>query len=144
MRIFGEHISNSVADTNALGARLAEILNAGSVAAFEGDLGSGKTTMIKAIVGILGADISEVASPSFAIVHDYGGSTPLHHIDLYRVEPDELEQLGLREILDGDDICLVEWADKFPSLIPPGTLWVHIERIDENSRKISISRQDKL
>lgn len=139
MSIRGEYTTNSERETLELGVRMAASIQSGDVLAFVGQLGSGKTTLIKSIAVALGADKREIASPSFAIVHDYGGSPPIYHIDLYRVESGEIQQLGLWEILGDNNICFVEWADKFPEIIPPGALEVKIMRTGDNSRKIKIT-----
>lgn len=145
---FGKFIANSESETVALGEQLALELCAGDVLAFVGNLGAGKTTMIKAIAKALGADERETASPSFALVHDYGlldssvsrVSARIYHIDLFRLECGEIEQLGLWEILDEGNICLVEWADKFPDVIPKGSIRIEIDRVSENIRNINISK----
>ncbi|MGC9315557.1 MAG: tRNA (adenosine(37)-N6)-threonylcarbamoyltransferase complex ATPase subunit type 1 TsaE [bacterium] len=142
----GEYTTSNESETAALGEKIAAKLSGGDVVAFIGNLGAGKTTMIKAIATALGADERETASPSFALVHDYGpirrGSTEgigrIYHIDLYRVEPEEIEQLGLWEIFGDDNICFVEWADKFPEIIPRGAVRIDITRTDEDARTIII------
>ncbi len=139
MSIYGEYESNSELETEKLGVELAKYIQGGDILAFVGQLGSGKTTLIKAIASKLGANKREMASPSFAIVHDYGGSPPIYHIDLYRVEQGEIEQLGLWEIFDDGNICFVEWADKFPEIIPSGALEVEIVRIGDKQRIITIT-----
>jgi tRNA threonylcarbamoyladenosine biosynthesis protein TsaE len=150
MIAFGEHIANSEEETVRLGEKIALELRAGDILGFVGNLGAGKTTMIKAIAKALGADERETASPSFALVHDYGlvdnqlsgSSTRVYHIDLFRLESGEIEQLGLWEILDETNICLVEWADKFPDVIPKGSVRIEVNRIGEKKRKINISKWD--
>lgn len=139
MSIYGEYESKSELETEKLGVELARYIQSGDILAFVGQLGSGKTTLIKAIAMELGANKREMASPSFAIMHDYGGSPQIYHIDLYRVEPNEIEQLGLWEIFGDENICFVEWADKFPEIIPPGALKVEMVRIGEKKRIITIT-----
>ncbi len=146
MKMNGEYTTFSESETAALGEKIAAELSKGDIVAFIGNLGAGKTTMIKAIASALGADERETASPSFALVHDYGPIRReskedigrIFHIDLYRLEPGEIEQLGLWEILDDDNICFVEWADKYPEIIPRGAVRIDITRTGEDVRKIII------
>jgi tRNA threonylcarbamoyladenosine biosynthesis protein TsaE len=141
MIFFGEHKTNSPEETESLGEIVGNGLGAGDVVAFIGELGSGKTTMIRGIARNLGADPFEVASPSFAIIHQYSGKYPVYHIDLYRIEkPSELDQLGLWEIFNGDGISLIEWADRFPGIVPENAIVIFLSRESENSRRIIIEQ----
>lgn len=92
------------------------LLAAGSVVALEGLLGAGKTTFVKGIAEALGID-EQITSPTFTIVSEYLGVLPLYHIDLYRIgSSEEIELLGLEELVYGKGISVVEWADKAPDL----------------------------
>ena len=111
----------------ALGAKAANSLRPGSVIALVGPLGAGKTHFSKGLVAGLGGDPDSVTSPTFTLVHEYthGCRLPVFHFDFYRLDsPAELLAIGWDDYLDeGDGVLLVEWADKFPDLLPPDTQW---------------------
>jgi tRNA threonylcarbamoyladenosine biosynthesis protein TsaE len=115
-------------------------LPTGSVVALTGQLGSGKTRFVKGLVAAIGAP-GEVTSPTFTLIHEYiGGRVPVYHFDFFRIEDRQsAERLGLEEYFFGDGICVVEWADKFPGLIPPGARWISFETKSEAHRVITIS-----
>lgn len=110
----------------AAGRAFSDSLEAGDVVALVGDLGAGKTHFSKGVVSGLGAK-GEVTSPTFSLVNEYpGGRLPVFHFDFYRIDsPDELIRIGWDEYLDEDGIILVEWADKFPELLPEGMIPLH-------------------
>lgn len=113
-----------------VGAHLAAQLRAGDVLALSGDLGAGKTTLVRGLCAELGVDPAEVASPTFALVHHYHGSEhTVVHADLYRLESrEEAEAAGLGELLDEPEvICAVEWPECAPGLLPAHTLWLRID-----------------
>lgn len=112
------------ADTIAFGAELAAGLEAGDCLALVGDLGAGKTHFTKGVVAGLGCDRA-VTSPTFTLVHEYlGGRLPVFHFDFYRLESAaELLDIGWDDYLDAGGITIVEWADKFPDLLPAGCQW---------------------
>ena len=114
------------------GISFAESLEAEDVVALVGDLGAGKTHFSKGVVSGLGAN-TDVTSPTFSLVNEYaGGRLPIFHFDFYRIDsPDELIRLGWDEYLDEAGIILVEWADKFPELLPESTIQLHFS-IDSN------------
>ena len=127
-----------LADTDATvawGRSLASSLRAGDVIALVGNLGAGKTHATKGIVAGLGA-ASDVSSPTFTLVHEYtrGCRLPVYHFDWYRLDaPAELLAVGWDDYLDeADGVLLVEWADKFPDLLPPDAVWWRFE-IDASS-----------
>lgn len=113
-------ISHSTAETIAAGRAVAEGCGPGAVIALCGDLGAGKTHFVKGLAVGLGCE-GEVTSPTFTLVHEYrGGRLPLFHFDLYRLESaDEALALGLDDYLEAGGVCVFEWADKFPELLPP-------------------------
>lgn len=115
---------NSPDEMVALGRATATRIRAGTVVALVGGLGAGKTHWTKGLVAGLGS-FAEVTSPTFGLVHEYpGGSMPVFHLDFYRLEtPQDLIALGWDEYLDVGGVIIAEWADKFPELLPPGTLW---------------------
>jgi len=106
-------ITHSEDETRSEGQNLARSLEAGDVVLLTGDLGMGKTVFARGIAQGLGVPEDEVRSPSFTLVNRYRGRVTLYHIDLYRIDrPEDLDELGLDEILGGDGIAVVEWAER--------------------------------
>ena len=130
-------ISHSPEETFAFGRQLAAPLQAGAVLALAGDLGAGKTHLVKGLAAGLGVE-SEVTSPTFTLIHEYtGGKLPLYHIDLYRLDsPGDALKIGLDEYLDARGVTVIEWADKFGELIPQDARWVRIRILDGDNREI--------
>ncbi len=131
------HDSDAPAQTAALGRTLAAAARPGEVWALVGDLGAGKTHFVQGIAAGMGAP-GPATSPTFALVHEYpGGRLPVFHFDFYRLDtPAEALALGLEEYLDGDGLSVIEWADKFPALLPPGTRWFRFEIQAGDRRRI--------
>jgi tRNA threonylcarbamoyladenosine biosynthesis protein TsaE len=130
-------ISHSVEETAAFGRSIAARLRRGDVIALSGELGAGKTHFVKGIAeGLGGSGI--VTSPTFTLIHEYtGGRLPLFHFDFYRLEDEnEAIKIGLEEYLDGDGVCAIEWADKFPALLPGHTRWFRFTHSAGEARKI--------
>jgi tRNA threonylcarbamoyladenosine biosynthesis protein TsaE len=127
----------SDAETIALGARLAPDLPRGVVLLI-GNLGAGKTTLAKGIASGLGAAApEEVSSPTFTLIHEYGGL--VYHVDLYRLEEErELATLGLEEIFDRDAMVLIEWGERFPRLMPARRTEIHLRTLGEDEREIEV------
>ena len=134
------NISRSVDETVAIGRRLGEAARIGDVFALVGDLGAGKTQLVKGIAVGVGA-AADVTSPTFTLIHEYvGGRTPLYHFDFYRIESaQEAAHLGLDEYFFGDGVCVVEWADRFAELLPASSRWLSIA-IGENGTRIIAQR----
>jgi len=134
-----EYITENEAETIALGEKLAGLLKSGDILAVTGDLGSGKTALVKGIAR--GLSIKDyITSPTFTLVHSYTGpAATLHHFDVYRIsDEDELFDIGFEEYLYGGDICVIEWADRIRSMLPPYAKWIHLERTQSGTdeRKI--------
>jgi tRNA threonylcarbamoyladenosine biosynthesis protein TsaE len=131
-------ISNSPAETEAIGRQFAKELNMGSILALEGELGSGKTQFTKGLVAGLESS-APVTSPTFTIIHEYpAGRLPIYHFDFFRLENREsVARLGLDEYFFGDGISVIEWADRFPESIPEQARWILFEIRSENARMIS-------
>jgi len=129
----------SVKETRVLGTELAENLNAGAVIALHGDLGTGKTHLVKGIAEGLGIPPASVRSPTFTILHTYDeGHRPLYHFDAYRVQTsDEFVELGFEEYVHGEGITCIEWADRVESLLPPQTIHFRLSHLDSNRRRIA-------
>ena len=129
---------NSMGDTLALGERLGRKAVAGDVIALCGALGAGKTHLTKGIAAGLAADQESVSSPTFSLVQEYrGGRLPVFHFDFYRMEKaDEVTGIGWDEYLDAGGVCVVEWADRFPALLPEGTHWWSLKQ-DGDGRRLT-------
>jgi len=136
-----EFITKSPEETIALGRRLAEMLAPPKLVLLRGDLGAGKTTLVKGIAqGFQAASEEDVTSPTFTLVHEYRGlSATLYHIDLYRVDtPRELETLGLDDLMGENSVLLIEWGEKFARFERERDVEIALERIAENERRISV------
>jgi len=133
-------ISNSPAETETIGRQLASDVNAGSVLALKGELGSGKTLFTQALVAGLESDAT-VTSPTFTIVHEYqSGRLPIYHFDFFRLDNRESAvRLGLEDYFFGDGLSVIEWADRFPELIPDHARWISFEIKSECRRIITVS-----
>lgn len=133
-------ISDSEEQTRSLGAALGRVASAGWVVALHGDLGAGKTCFAQGVGEGLSID-AEVVSPTFILVAEHeGGRLPLLHADLYRLEaPDEVENIGLEEALEvWPGVALIEWADRFPDILPVDHLYVRIT-IDGARRVVEVT-----
>ncbi len=130
------YISNSVAETEQYGQMLAAELAPGSVLALFGGMGMGKTALVRGLAQGLGLD-AEVSSPTFALVHDYGGTPPLVHFDMYRISGwEDLYSTGFFEYLDAGAILVVEWSENIEAALPENAIRIHFTRLDETVRKI--------
>ncbi len=135
----GTTTSHTPQQTAELGRQLGQSLQRGAVIALCGDLGAGKTAFTQGLAEGLGIE-TRITSPTFTLLHEHpGGRLPLYHADLYRLESEaEARDIGLEEVLEGDGVAVVEWADKFPALLPPGTLWVRIAIGEGDTREITL------
>ena len=132
-----EIISNSPAETEAVGASLAARLKPGSVIAFTGDLGAGKTAFTRGLARGLGVE-ERVTSPTFTIVNEYeGGRLPLFHFDMYRLgSSDELFDIGWEDYLSRGGVCAVEWSENIADALEEGTIRVDIRRGEHDDQRI--------
>jgi tRNA threonylcarbamoyladenosine biosynthesis protein TsaE len=132
--------THSDEETREVGRRLARLLPKHAVVALVGDLGAGKTTLSQGIIeGRKAARAEEVSSPTFALIHEYGQPVTVYHIDLYRLETiEEARRLGLEDIFDQDALVLLEWGDRFPQLLPAGTIHIHLTSCSDDHRKIQV------
>lgn len=139
LQVAGTTSVDSIEATIEFGRRLAENLKPGDVLGLVGDLGAGKTHLTKGIVAGIGAS-EEVTSPTFTLVHEYrSGRIPVFHFDFYRIDdPNELISIGWDEFLDSDGVVIVEWADKFPELLPKSADWLKIEIESGDRRRITL------
>ena len=153
-------VSNSSKETIAIGGEIAQQLSPPMLLFLRGDLGAGKTTLVKGIAQALdAADPDEVTSPTFTLVHEYDGRTPvnsritidgkerdvkLYHIDLYRIEDErQLETIGLDDLATEEAILLVEWGEKFPSVAKRSDGEILIEHAGGDTRNITLMLKEK-
>jgi tRNA threonylcarbamoyladenosine biosynthesis protein TsaE len=131
--------TNSPQETIALGRELAPLLGPPKIVVLRGDLGAGKTTLVKGIAeGFKAASHDDVTSPTFTLIHEYRGpAVMLYHIDLYRIDTQrELETLGLDDLMSDNSVLLIEWGEKFPRFQRERDVEIALKRISENERKI--------
>ena len=136
-----EITTHSPEETIAFGRTLADLLAPPKLVLLRGELGAGKTTLVKGIAaGFEAAEEEDVTSPTFTLVHEYRGPRAiLYHIDLYRVDtPRELETLGLDDLRSEGGVLLIEWGEKFPRLLRERDVEIWLERQSENGRKIRV------
>ena len=137
-----EFITHSADETIALGRELAKNLAPPKLVVLRGDLGAGKTTLIKGIAeGFHAATQQDVTSPTFTLVHEYRGPhVNVYHIDLYRVDtPRQLETLGLDDLVANDSVLLIEWGEKFPRFVRERDVEISIERTGDTTRRFVIT-----
>jgi len=133
-----EVITSSPAETERIGSLLGMCLEQGDVVALIGELGSGKTVLVRGIAEGMGADMREVASPSFTLVNEYAGRVPMFHIDLYRLESDrDLYDIGYDDYVAGQGVAVVEWADRVPQSVPNHALKLILHYLDARRRRIT-------
>lgn len=148
-----EFETSSAADTIRIGHEIAKLLTPPKFLILKGDLGAGKTTLVKGIAEALNAaEPDEVTSPTFTLVHEYEGKlhhngkdepVMLYHLDLYRIEQErQLDSLGLDEIATPDSIVLVEWGDKFPSVAKRSNGEIVMKTTGGDTRKITLTLKD--
>lgn len=141
-----EYITNGEGETETLGCRLGRVLNPGTVIAFTGDLGAGKTAFTRGLAR--GLDIPDrVTSPTFTIVNEYeGGRMPLFHFDMYRLgSSDELFDIGWEDYLARGGVCAVEWSENVDDALDEDTIRVDIRRgMADNQRRIALTNAPEL
>ena len=136
-----EFLSHSPEETIALGRKLATDLAPPKLVLLRGDLGAGKTTLVKGIAeGFRAASQEDVTSPTFTLVHEYRGArVNLYHIDLYRVDtPRQFETLGLDDLIGENSVLLIEWGEKFPRFVRECDVEIALERVSENERRVRV------
>ncbi|MCZ6807795.1 MAG: tRNA (adenosine(37)-N6)-threonylcarbamoyltransferase complex ATPase subunit type 1 TsaE [Deltaproteobacteria bacterium] len=132
-------------ETLALAGVLAGVLAAGDLVGLEGGLGAGKTTFARGAIHALAVPAeTAVTSPTFALLHQYQGRLPIAHADFYRLESDaELEELGVDELLEDGAVLFVEWGRKFPWVASRASLWVELEIVSDDVRRVRLRPQGK-
>ena len=130
--------------TEAAGEQLAATLGPSSVVLLYGPLGAGKTAFVRGMARGLGAPPADVSSPTFTLVQEYaGGRLTLYHVDLYRLRPEEVDDLGLDELMAGGGVAAIEWADRWSDR-PGGAIEVVIEDIGADRRRLTVRGADAL
>lgn len=126
-------VTNSEAETDALGARLAARMTPNVVVGLVGPLGAGKTRLARAIAESLGADPGAISSPTFVLIHEYAARLPVFHFDVYRLKSaSEFESLGVHDYFTAGGVCLIEWADRVASLLPEDAWIISIQSDPRN------------
>lgn len=133
-------VLSSRAKTESVGQAIGSSLKGGEVLALIGELGAGKTALVRGIATGLGAPPASVSSPTFVLIHEYRGRLPLIHVDLYRLHSNaEAESIGLEDYFAGQTITAVEWADRFPMLLPEDRLEIRLMHRSPATRKAHLA-----
>jgi tRNA threonylcarbamoyladenosine biosynthesis protein TsaE len=132
-------VTKTEEQTAAAGERLAAALRAGDVVLLYGELGAGKTAFVRGLARGLGAPEAEVSSPTFTIVQEYMGRLTLYHVDLYRLEPKEVDDLGLEELVSSDGVVAIEWAERWHGR-PDDAIEVRLEYEGDDQRRIVVTQ----
>jgi len=141
-RILAQRITHSPEETISFGRELANEVRPPCLVLLEGELGSGKTTLVKGIVaGLASTPEDEVTSPSFTLVHEFGADGRIYHVDLYRVEGErDLATLGLDDLLCRDATVLIEWGERFGEDVPWPCVRIRFEHLGREERRITVER----
>jgi tRNA threonylcarbamoyladenosine biosynthesis protein TsaE len=132
--------THSEDETKLLGRQLASTLPDRGVVLLIGDLGTGKTTLVKGIVeGLQVANPDDVSSPTFTLIHEYGEPVRIYHADLYRLESlEEARRLGLEDLFDQPALVLIEWGERFPELLPPARVEIRLRHNGGDNRVLNV------
>jgi tRNA threonylcarbamoyladenosine biosynthesis protein TsaE len=131
---------HDLTETDRFGGLLAERLPDGAVVALIGTLGAGKTRLVQAVAEASGVPKGVVASPTFVLLHEYDGKRPIYHFDAYRLaDADEFRRLGPDDYFEGTGLTFVEWADKFPDVLPGERLEIRITVLDDETRRFELT-----
>jgi tRNA threonylcarbamoyladenosine biosynthesis protein TsaE len=132
--------SRSLKETERLGHNIGESLQGGEVLALYGDLGTGKTSLVRGIAAGIGAPSRMVTSPTFVLIHEYRGRLHLAHADLYRLgSPQELHEVGLSDYFNGDTVVAIEWAEKATAELPSDRLEIRLTHQGERQRDLELN-----
>jgi tRNA threonylcarbamoyladenosine biosynthesis protein TsaE len=133
-------VTSTEQETTDAGVALGRTLRTGDVVLLYGDLGAGKTAFVRGLARGMGGDPDDVSSPTFTIVQEYAGtSATLYHVDLYRLEPPEIDDLGLEDLVSGDGVVAIEWAERWRGR-PTDAIEVTLTDIGDEQRRIAIVR----
>lgn len=137
-------ISTSESQTEQIAERLVEILPVPAIVVLIGTLGAGKTRLVQAVAKAVGIEPETVSSPTYVLIHEYAGKVPIFHFDVYRLKSDdEFLELGPEEYFESPALCFIEWGDRIESLLPPEHFVIHIEILDETTRKMTLLRNSR-
>ena len=129
--------SSSPQKTEQIGLLLGEMLMRGDIIALSGELGTGKTTLVRGMALGMGLEKDDVASPSFTLVNEYRGPLPLFHLDLYRLHDEkELLDIDFEAYIRGEGVVVIEWADRISGSIPPDAIWITLRYVANERREI--------
>ena len=129
--------------TREIGSKLGELLTPKSVICLIGDLGSGKTTMTQSLARALGVD-DYITSPTFTIVNEYEGKMPLYHFDVYRIgSSEEMYDIGFDEYIDGEGVCIIEWANLIEDILPDEYLYIEMNYKETGREMILTPKGEK-
>lgn len=129
--------------TREIGSKLGELLTPKSVICLIGDLGAGKTTMTQSLARALGVD-DYITSPTFTIVNEYEGKMPLYHFDVYRIgSSEEMYDIGFDEYIDGEGVCIIEWANLIEDILPDEYLYIEMNYKETGREMILTPKGDK-
>lgn len=135
-----EVLTTSEEETGSSGERLAQSLRPGDVVLLYGDLGAGKTAFVRGLARGLGAAGDDVSSPTFTLIQEYAGRVTLYHVDLYRLESREVDDLGLDDLVLGDGVVAIEWAERWVGR-PDDVIEVRIDDAGGDRRRIRVTRK---
>ncbi len=136
-------ITRSAEETIAFAEKIGRLLHAGDVVAYRGGLGAGKTTFTRGLAMGIGLE-DNVTSPTFALVNEYRGRVNLYHFDMYRISDSaELETTGFYDYPAEESIFAIEWSENIEDVLPNGTVYITIERIDDETREITVEGDDR-
>ena len=134
---------NSLDELDRVAQAVIDSLDGRTVVAFDAPMGAGKTTLISRIAALLGSD-DDVTSPTFAIVNQYEGSRTIYHFDMYRIDnADDLETTGFFDYPADESVFVIEWSENISDVLPEGTIYIDIRRIDDNTREIIVEGDER-
>lgn len=138
-----KYITHSPEETIAFAEKVGALLKKGDTVAYKGGLGAGKTTFTRGLAVGAGLD-DEVTSPTFALINEYQGKINMYHFDMYRIEGiDDLETTGFFDYPAEDSIFVIEWSENITDALPENTVYIEINRIDDNTREIVIEGDER-
>ncbi len=138
------YISKGPKETKEFGYKIGKLLQPGDVVGLFGELGSGKTTLVKGIARAFGIKERDIVSASFTIITEYATTPPFLHIDLYRIEKDsELDELGLWDHVLGNGTSVIEWADKLGGNLPEEMIKITLKSLNDETREITVEGKDE-
>jgi tRNA threonylcarbamoyladenosine biosynthesis protein TsaE len=136
-------ISNSAETTQEIGAAIAKFLGKGDIISISGELGTGKTCLIRGMVRAIGGG-QDVTSASFTLLSVYASSIPVYHFDAYRLEdPAQAIKIGLDDYMFGNGITIIEWGNRISNILPDGCLFIEIEYLSDEERRITVFSDSK-